>query len=134
MGWYADTNWDLDFGSSDDVQRCAEELRSSITRFSFESGSASVDVITLVLQNFGEFSNFIWDDEEVSLYGWTNGKAWDIGLSAEDEGDGVYDILAKYCTGNVDWHSDDDYFWRVRFYGDGRHETYTGMIIYPDER
>lgn len=73
--------------------------------------------------------------------GWGSGKSWETGADPEWRplgtttynagGEGVYTLLARYCTGTIDW--EDDYLWRIRLHGDGTWATYTGEVTYPDD-
>ena len=149
MGWYADIAWRIRLKDSD-VEALANELLGAI-----DTGVEDEDPAYTIVNRlcyFGEDGEGVVKDVDgeptlLEIIAWSSGKSHDYGpepdirqIIAGDGhqfevnygGAGIYSILAKYCTGSVDWVGEDQH-WRVRFMGDGTWTGYDGEVVYPGD-
>jgi len=153
MGWYANTNWTLTFKDKQAMKDCAAELAALPDYWGpyneLPQNSSKIIIQALVwFGEDGEGGHRKMPDKSHVIDVWTSGKHHSFGEPAYIErtigpdgnwvdynrgGMGIYEILAKHCTGYVNWTGEDDEYWRVRFFGDGRHETYGAEIVVPTD-
>lgn len=133
MGYYANSNLWLSV-PMDKVEDLRDELIAVHLSRGPKDDSASryVDLTTgdLIVSLFNEDPGTDEEvlDDNLTIYGWGGGKEFADGS--------VYDIVAKYATGTIDWveDNDPDGRWRIRF-KDGGWKNYGGVVTvaYPDD-
>jgi len=106
-------------------------------------------VVVDALAQFNEDGDFDIDTtgDAITIQGWGGGKAYSPGLPPDIHtidtpsgpqhsnrgGMDLYTILARHCTGSVDWDDQDDGSqWRIRF-ADGQATAHTATTIYPTD-
>lgn len=94
--------------------------------------------------------DLVEQDGVIIVGGYGSGKSWDIGLDPHwargarareplsafrwnAGGEGVYAMLSRHCAGSIDWHDEEDHFWRDRLYGDGRFRRFYGKVVFPGD-
>lgn len=160
MGWHAETSWDLTI-DPDRIPDLVAEMNDLVTTPGPEGTPAYANVPTKVFESWGSVEDVTVDnfterligafheDGELALHddgrleGWGSAKSWDIGPDPRWEpmgtstwnagGEGVYTLLARHCTGTIDWRSEDDHLWRIRLHGDGTWSSHIGEVVYPTD-
>jgi hypothetical protein len=131
MGYYASSDWELTIPT-----KFIEPLKEGLIALDNISDSIARDlpVGQLIVTSMNEDADAVVsgdpaDDDNIEITGWGSGKCW--------EDSSLYDVIAKYATGTVDWleEGDGSVRWRVRFLGNGIWERHNAEVIvrYPTD-
>jgi hypothetical protein len=131
MGYYASSDWELTIPTKS-IEPLKEELMA-LDNIS-ESIARDLSVEQNIVKSMNEDADAVvnavpGDDAAIEITGWGSGKCW--------EDSSIYDVIAKYATGTVDWleEGDGSVRWRVRFLGNGIWERHNAEVIvrYPTD-
>lgn len=138
MGYYADSVWNIKITGN------LADLANEIKEQGFDQGwrlfpadeeikgvEEDIDVLLDAMRECNEDTDFSVSDDNRKITGWGGGK-----MLSQASDNSFWRTLSKYCTGTIDWKSNegDDGFSRVRLYGDGNFDEFQGYIVYPEDR
>ena len=131
MGYCVQLSWDLRFHNEEGVLAAAEALAPILQ---YDHYTARIDEMTprqtimaAVAECNGDSSEEEWSADPMALQFFGYGKYYD------DTFNSVAAILAPFVVGTVDGDTEDDDYYRIRFYGDGTIREFAGQIVYLND-